>query len=166
MHHRPESIDDLCARLAEAAPGDVIEAPPDAVRIATSPQDVFGLFRREPSDEEMAAFGSRQAERDRERKEAEARLAAIPPGWKPIETAPFADLDKLYGIDSAMLVSDGHKRAIVTPSERFGTPLIAEPRPAWWYKWELRDELESESELYGKPEVDFMPTMWAPLIRP
>ena len=149
-------------------------------------------IRDERSPEARARDEAERAERahlaaEKRARNAEALRLAVsaswpaPPAWQPIETCPFEAIVDGWGIDGAILVSDGVQRAIALVRERFGTPLkIVQPfepvltdhgvtfvgkaerfeRPDWWFAWELLDALETPSELYGLPEICFVPTLW------
>lgn len=135
------------------------------------------------------------AKREKQRKELEAvqekvfAKALKVGGWQPITSCPFEALGALMaGSYDRILVTDGTKVTVASVSERFGTPIeYEEPptmvmrdgmmimecgkikatkRPKWWLAWELKDELESDDERYGKPEVDFEATHWMPLPPP
>lgn len=151
-------------------------------------------MRTENSPAYEAEMRKRLDEMDRKRESLAAVLvqertrwrdAGCP--WMPIRKCPFAALDEVCGIGGAILVSDGNEVAVATITSRFGRPIFykkqpemvlrdgmmcmvggeEDPRedlPEWWWKWEVRDELASETWAYGEPagqpEVEFIPTLW------
>lgn len=143
--------------------------------------------------EDRAEREREEAERGRVLREVKDQWRARGRPWLPMRKCPFAALDDEYGLDGTILVSDGKSRAIVTVSERFGTPIFwkeppqqvirdgifyliggeKDPRPdlpEWWWEWELTDEhgtmTYAGGEETGKEEVDFVPTIWTFLPEP
>jgi hypothetical protein len=118
----------------------------------------------------------------RENKYSAATQKYKPGEWHDMDKCPFEALSERYRIDGVIIVGDEQNTAIATVSERFGPPIFYEkepeyvirdgmsyleggiekecPHPEWWLKWELIDVLETENEMYGKPEIDFVPTRW------
>ena len=145
---------------------------------------------------ESPEYKAKREAEDRKRKAKERRYrtqvmklrAAAAVTWLPIADCPFDAFDDAYGIDGTMLVTDGTEMALVKVTRRFGTPMITknpgkmvmrdgEMRiegvelerpdcPDWWFKWELIDQNGYDSEMYGKPEIEFVPTHFAALPLP
>lgn len=131
--------------------------------------------------------------REKARKKAEDKASEVaaaiwtsPAPWRPIEDCPLATLCNTYKADT-ILVCDTTNVAVVRVRKRFGTPIewVEEPRmaitdhgmayiggksrtpdwPKWRLKYEFEDVLSHESEMYGKDNIDFVPTHWLPLPR-
>ena len=121
-------------------------------------------------------------------KKARGKWKASDSGWLPMHECPFRALDEKYGYEATILVSDGEQVAVARVKRRFGTPVFwktepeyvmrdgmmclvggeEDPRddlPKWWWKWEITDELASETWAYGEPagqpEIRFVPTLWS-----
>ncbi len=156
------------------------------------------MFREQNSPEyeaKMAAEQKRWADEDaaKERSYKAFRKSGRGKDWTEISQCPFEALNGRYDETGAILVTDGNKVTVARVTERFGTPLFwkkepeivmrdgmrclvggeKDPRPdlpKWWWKWEIKDELETEEWAYGEPagqpEVDFIPTHWRLLPEP
>ncbi len=155
-------------------------------------------MRIENSSKFEAEMAAHRAKEDAKRKKAKAALdRAIAKGhgsdWTPMEECPFEAFDLWTGSNDPILVTDGTTVTVARIHGRFGTPIfwktqpemvyrdgmmcleggVEDPRPdlpKWWWKWEIRDELESETysrgEPSGQPEVDFVATHWRFLPKP
>lgn len=156
------------------------------------------MFQIQNSPEFEAQMEAHRKERER-KKSASARLLkkAIDAGhgkdWTPMDKCPLSALELFDGCcHDKFLVTDGKAVTVVSVSRRFAKPVFwktqptyvisdgmpclvggeEDPRPdlpKWWWKYELKDELESEQQYYdssSKPEVDFVPTHWMWLPKP
>lgn len=151
----------------------------------------------ENSPQFEAEMEAHRKKRERERLKAEKlKAAAVAKGlglsWTPMDKCPFEALDLWSGSHDYILITDGKSVTVTRITERFGTPVFykkepervfrdgmlwmeggeVDPRPdlpKWWWKWELKDELESEVTYYessSKPEVDWTPTHWMWMPKP
>jgi hypothetical protein len=132
-------------------------------------------------------YAERRA-KERKLEEVVAEDRAKGGSWRPIESMPFKAYAEGYSRDATVLVTDGKEVAVATVSDRVGRPVkqIEPPtytltddgpilmggkyeeydRPQWWFDWEFTDELSSDSEMWGKDEIDFVPTHYMPLPLP
>lgn len=145
-------------------------------------------------EEEIKAYAAKKSrEESRAKKRIEAAIAAgLGQTWTPMEDCPLEGFDLWVGSHEAFLITDGKSVTVVKCSKRFGTPVFYKKRPEtvyrdgtiwmeggeidprddlpkWWWKWELKDQLEDEVTYYdssSKPEVDWVPTHWMFLPKP
>lgn len=132
----------------------------------------------------VAESDARRASAQKVVSEARGRVTA----WEPIEQMPFDAYSEAYGVSGVVILTDGRDMAVATVSKRFGRPVAvvnrgemaitdqgvawvgaeyAElDRPQWWFDWEFTDTLSHESDMWGKDEIDFVPTHWMPLPNP
>jgi hypothetical protein len=135
------------------------------MRVENSPKYEAAMRARIKALDAESKDKARSLKHERER----WHVAGCP--WMPMRKCPFAALDNEYGIDGAILVSDGKAVAVATISRRFGGEEDPRPDlPGWWWDWEVNDELASETWAYGEPagqpEVEFIPTVWTFLPMP